>query len=211
MEIEQGTFNEGYYDNYSSTHQSFVLANYLFAAQQYSTIRFDQKGLFFHSEEHGVTVIIPENAVKGPATIQFTASRLWPNFKCAKGSYEPVSPFVYICTNDELSEPAQVHIPHYIDGEDKENIVLLVKGHKENDMFEVLENSKFHVNQTTACVVMKHFCVLCLAAAREGRPKRRRYQVLSAEKSTQYIKEVQICILYSKTCFKVYFLINFAF
>ena len=115
--------------------------------------------MFYHSEDQGVTVIIPENAVKGPATIQIGASQLWPNFKCAKGSYEPVSPFVNICTKDKLSEPAQVHIPHYIDGDDKENIVILVKGHRENSAFEVLENSKFQVNQTTACVEMEHFCV----------------------------------------------------
>ena len=135
--------------------------------------------------------------------MQFTASRLWTNFKCAKGSYEPVSRFVYICTKDKLSEPAQVHIPHYIDGDDKKNIVILVKGHKENDMFEVLENSKFHVNQATTCVEMKHFCVLCLAAAREGKPKKQRYHVLRAEKTTQYTKDVQICILYNPQCFQV--------
>ena len=176
----------------------------LFLTGQYSTIEFDQKGLFYHSEEHGVSVIIPENAVKGPATMQFTASRLWPNFKCANRSYETVSPFVYIHTDDELSEPAQVHIPHYIDGDDKaENVELLVQGHKKPCVFEVRKDVKVQVNQTTACVEMKHFCVLCLAAARAGRPKRRRYQVLSAEKTTQHTKEVQICILYSKACFQV--------
>ena len=180
-----------------------LILNFVFTGQ-YRTIAFDQKGIFYHSEDHGVTVIIPENAVKGPATIQFTASRLWPNFKCAKGSYEPVSPFVYICTDDELYEPAQVHIPHYIDGDDKENIVVLVKGHGENGVFEVPENAKFEVHQTTACVEMKHFCVLCLAAAaRKGIPKIRRYQVLSAVKSSQHTNEVQICILYSKACFQV--------
>ena len=183
-----------------------LLLNFVFTGQ-YRTIAFDQKGLFYHSEDHGVTVIIPENAVKGPATIQFTASRLWPNFKCAKGSYEPVSPFVYICTKDKLSEPAQVDIPHYIDGDDKDNIVVLVKGHRKNAAFEVLENSKFQVNQTTACVEMKHFCVFCLAVAREGKPKKRRYHVLCAEKTTQYTKDVQICILYNPQCFKVIIII----
>ncbi len=104
-----------------------------------------------------------------------------------------------------MSKPAQVHIPHYIDGDDKENIVVLVKGDKENDAFEVRRDVKFEVNETTVCVEMKHFCVLCLAETRcEGSiPKRRRYQVLSAEKTTEHTKDVQICILYSRTCFQV--------
>ena len=137
--------------------------------------------------------------------MQYKASRLWPNFKCAEGaSYEPVSPFVYIHTDAELAKPVQVHIPHYIDSDDKENIVLLVKGQQEDSVFEVLEDSKYTINEATVCIEMRHFCVLCLAAARDGRPKRRRYQVLTAEKTIGNIKELQICILYSMACLKVW-------
>ena len=179
--------------------------NYL--SGQFSRIEFDQRGLFYHSEEHGVTVIIPENAVKSHSSILIQVSRFWPNFKCAdEGYYEPVSPFVYIYTDDELSEFAQVYIPHYVDRDNGsiKNLKVLVKGHKPNCMFEVLQDVEVEVQQTVVCMKMKNFCVLCLADVHDGEQLQRRYQVVSAEKTTdEHSKDVQICILYSITCFRV--------
>ena len=188
-------------------HAKSALKFYSLDIIEFEKVDFDEGGLVYHSSVHGATIVIPEGAVKGQANLQIGASLLFPDFKC-EGSFNPVSPFIWIHTDSELLEPAKLYIPHYIDTETSSNtkIFLLAKGHEENAVFKVIEDADVKLFETVGCVDRRHFCVLCLAAAENGNPPTVRYHVLVVEKEdvTRSGKEVHLCLLYTLTCLKVH-------
>ncbi len=160
----------------------------------------------FHSHKYGATIVIPKGAVQGPSTLQLGVSLLLTNFKC-DGSYQPVSPFIWVHTDAVLIKPAKLYIPHYINsntvGDCK--LVLLVKRHEKDAVFKVVADSELELFSTVACVRMKHFCVVCLADAMKNNPPERKYHVVCAEKSFKdgQKKEVHVCVLYTLQCLEV--------
>ena len=175
------------------------------------SVSFDEKGKFYHSEKHAVTLIIPEGAVQHPSTLQLASTELLVDFKCEEGSFEPVSPFLWIHTDAILSKPVKLYMPHYIDS-DHENtkLVLLARGHEENAVFKVQNEVEVELSQTVALVSLSHFCVICLNNAKDGNPPMQNIHVLVAEKNHPdgYQKEVHVCILYTRRCHKVFLLLS---
>ena len=173
---------------------------------EFEKVDFDEGGLVHHSSVHGATIVIPEGAVEGQASVQIGATLLFSNFKC-EGSFNPVSPFIWIHTDSELLKPAKLYIPHYIDTETSSNtkLFLLAKGHEENAVFKVIEDANVELFETVGCVDMRHFCVVCLAAAENGNPPKVRYHALVVEKEdvTRSGKEIHLCLLYTLNCLKV--------
>ena len=167
-------------------------------------VSFDEKGLFHHSQESGITIIIPKGAVKGHASLQLGATELLVDFRC-EDEFEPVSPFVWVHTDAVLLKPVELYMPHYIDVENSKNsqIVLLTRGHEKDAVFRKKTDTKFEIFKSACCVCMSHFCVICLAAAKQGNPPKRRYHVMFVEKATGPNKEVHLCLLYTLNCLKV--------
>ena len=167
---------------------------------------FDEKGLFHHSQESGITIIIPKGAVMGHASLQLGATELLVDFRC-EDEFEPVSPFVWVHTDAVLLKPVELYMPHYIDVENSENsqIVLLTRGHEKDAVFKAKSDAKIEILKTICCIRMSHFCVICLAAAKQGNPPKRRYHVVSVEKkiANNPNKEVHLCLLYTLECLKV--------
>ena len=78
-------------------HYSKILTQTNYFVDEIEKISFGENGLFYHSEDHGATIIIPEGAVQGTATLQFGASLLMVNYKsesAESGDFQPVSPFL---------------------------------------------------------------------------------------------------------------------
>ena len=172
------------------------------------SVSFDEKGEFYHSEKHAVTLIIPEGAVQHPSTLQLASTELLVDFKCDEGPFEPVSPFLWIHTDAILSKPVKLYMPHYIDN-DHENIklVLLARSHEENAVFKVQNEVEVELSQTVASVSLSHFCEFCLKIhAKNGNPPIQSLHVLVAEKNHPdgLEKKVHVCILYTRRCQKVF-------
>ena len=168
-------------------------------------VLFNEEGLFYHSYKYGVTIIIPEGAAQGSATLQFRASLILKDFKC-EGPFEPVSPFVFIHIDPVLTKPATLYIPHYVMAdtvEDKMKLYLLTKGHGEKDMFKV--NNKLETNISPALVRTSgtHFCTVCLASTPV--PKKRCHLLVATKQFESGSQNVDVCVLYSHNCLQVSF------
>ena len=174
----------------------FVVQNVL------EEVLFDKEGLFHHLHKYGVTIIIPEGSVRGPATLQIGASLLLTGFKC-DGSYEPVSPFVWVHTEPVLNKPAELYIPHYVmadTNDDKMKIHLLTRGHEDNAAFNVNNDLKTSISSTLVKISAPHFCHICLGSTRV--PKRK-YHIVYGTKEENGTVHVDVCVAYSHYCSQV--------
>ena len=163
---------------------------------------FDEKGLFYHSYKYGVTIIIPPGAVLKPCTLQFGACLLLPHFR-SSDSFIPVSPFVWIHIDSLLAKPAELYIPHYVDGSsDEDKMKLYLLSTKENcQVFTTDKLARVSFSPMLARILTTHFCSLCVAAKN---PPRKKYYLLYAEKDIgDGSLYVDICIMYSVRCLQV--------
>ena len=176
-------------------------------ADQVNEISFNQEGLFYHLYQYGITIVIPEGAVQEAATLQIGASLMLTGFKC-EGSYEPVSPFVWVHTEPVLTKPAELYIPHYAiadSTEDKRKLCLLTRGDGENAEFKankVIDSKKVKILSAKLFKVSAtHFCTICLAS----KESTKRYHIVYATKKLDNgnTVHVDVCVLYSYHCMKV--------
>ena len=174
----------------------------LSVADHSDIVPFNEEGLFHHLHNYGVTIIIPEGAVRGPATLQIGASLLLTGFKC-EGPYEPVSPFVWVHTDPVLTKPAELYIPHYVMAdttEDKVKIYLLTRGYEENAIFKVNNDLKASISSSLVKISATHFCHNCLGSTPV--PKRK-YHVVYGIKEEDRTVHVDVCVAYSDHCSQV--------
>ena len=168
---------------------------------------FDENGLFYHSYKYGVTIIIPPGAVLQCCTLQFGACLLLPHFR-SSDSFIPVSPFVWIHIDNQLTKPAELYIPHYVNvsnDENKKKLCLLTT--KENyKVFTADKVAQVSFSPSLARIFTTNFCSLCVAAKD---PPQKRYYLLCAEKELQDgCLNVDICIMDSVRCLQVYTIIK---
>ena len=171
-------------------------------ADHLDIVPFNEEGLSYHLHNHGVTIIIPEGAVRGPATLQIGASLLLTGFKC-EGPYEPISPFVWVHTDPVLTKPAKLYIPHYVMAdttEDRVKIYLLTRGHEENAIFKVNNDLKASISSSLVKITATHFCTLCLGSTCV--PKRK-YHIVYGTKEEDRTVHVDVSIIYSLHCLEV--------
>ena len=121
-----------------------------------------------------------------------------------------MSPFLWIHTDAILSKPVKLHMPHYIDN-DHENtkLLLLARGHEENAVFKVQNEVEVELSHTVASVSLNHFCEFCLIIdAKDSNPPMQNLHVVVAEKNYPdgLQKEVDVCMLYTRRCYKVFLL-----
>ena len=170
----------------------------------------DENGLFYHSYEYGVTIIIPPGAVQQQCTLRFGSCLVLPYFR-SNDSFVPVSPFVWIDIDSVLLKPAELYIPHYADiSSDKDKKKLFVLSTEDNtsekeDQFIFTVNTEASVSfsPTLATIRTTHFCSTCIAAEGENPPPKR-YHLLFAEKKDEIgTLHVDMCIMYHIKCLEV--------
>ena len=128
-------------------------------------------GLVHHCSEYGVTLIIPEGAVEGTATVWFGVTLLCDKFKFGD-DFVPVSPIVWTYINRQLMKPAELYIPHHIDVSNMENpsdhLYLLTADDEtflRNSVFTFKLNSEYHmtIESNIVKILTSHFCSNCIA------------------------------------------------
>ena len=170
----------------------------------------DENGLFYHSYEYGITIIIPPGAVQQQCTLRFGSCLVLPHF-ISNGSFIPVSPFVRIDIDIVLLKPAELYIPHYADiSSDKDKKKLFVLSTEDNTsekedpfIFTVNTEASVSFSPTLATIHTKHFCSTCIATKSKNPPPKR-YHLLCAEKRVENGGlHVDICIMYHIKCLEV--------
>ena len=137
-----------------------------------SKVKFDVRGLKYHMPDHGITVIIPENAVDAEAQIcigiYYTEPSQFPQ------GYRLVSEVFWIETSVRLQKCVELYVPHFTEirheNDSKKLSFFMTSDKSDHDMSSgVSEFVEVHTNSCTfepgSCygkVVLDHFCSGCI-------------------------------------------------
>ena len=171
-------------------------------------------GLVHHCSQYGVTLVIPEGAVKYSATVWFSVCLISSKFRFADDSV-PVSPIVWTHVNCQLMKPAELYIPHHIDvhsmkAPNKKLFLLTAadESFEREKVFVFKRNDKCQmtIESMLVKIVTSHFCCNCIAT--KGHMYReipKRFLIAEAQKNEyNAILYVDFCFLYEQPgCIKV--------
>ena len=121
----------------------------------------------YHSSEHGVTIIIPEDAVSGKARLRVGIALVGPfHFP---DNYTPVSAVAWINTSVPLQKRAELHMPHFVllqDEEDTKELSFFLASDQSYGEFEFTEvphyPSSFKPGSSYGALWVDHFCSGCI-------------------------------------------------
>ena len=135
-----------------------------------SKVKFDVRGLKYHMPDHGITVIIPENAVDAEAQICIGIYYTEPS-QLPQG-YRLVSEVFWIETSVRLQKCVELYVPHFAEirnEHDNKKLSFFMasdESYKSSgvlDFVEVPTNScTFEPGSCYGKVVLDHFCSGCI-------------------------------------------------
>lgn len=165
-------------------------------------------GLVHYRYQYGVTLIIPEGAVKQSATVWIGACLYSDKFEF-EDDYVPVTPIVWVYIDCELYLPVELHFPHYIDVEKMSNSdgFFLLKADDNNSFkFSIYRPADITVESKFFKATIPSFCSECIAIKKmnyQSIPKR--YQIARVDKEIDdQTLEVDFCFLFERLdCRKV--------
>ena len=146
----------------------------------FSQVKFDVKGLKYHMPDHGITVIIPENAVNTDTVLSIAVYYI-NSFQLPEG-HRLVSEVFWIKTSVTLHKNAEFYVPHFVKVRDEEDSNKLgffmasdISTGDIQTFTEVPANScSFEPESSYGKLVMEHFCSGCILERidRNGLPLR---------------------------------------
>ena len=133
-----------------------------------SEIKFDARGLKYHMSDHGITVIIPENAVTTETLLNVGVYYV-NSFQLPKG-HRLVSEVFWIKTSVPLQKTAEVYVPHFVkikDEEDSNKLRFFMASDKSTEDIQTLtkvpaNSCSFEPGSSYGKLVMEHFCSGCI-------------------------------------------------
>ena len=135
-----------------------------------SKVKFDARGLKYHMPDHGITVIIPENAVDAEAQICIGIYYTEPS-QLPQG-YRLVSEVFWIETSVCLQKCVELYVPHFVEmrnESDSKKLSFLMASDESYISSGVLDFIEAPTNSCTfepgSCygkVVLDHFCSGCI-------------------------------------------------
>ena len=134
------------------------------------TVRFDKNGLKYHLSNHGITVIIPENAVDGNAILRIGVYYV-DLFQFPHG-YKLVSDVFWIDSSIPLQKHVELYIPHFVKTSKESESKSLSFFTASDEYFrthgvlkfkEVPEHTyDFEHDSSYGKLVLDHFCSGCI-------------------------------------------------
>ena len=192
-------------------HFSFVLAIF----EEFTELTGDSTGLIYHSSQYGITMIVPEGAMKEKASIRIGVCLLSQNFKFPD-DFVPVSPIVYVHISCQLIKPAEIYVPHHIDVSNMScpyHQLYLLKANDDSfimdNVFAFKQTNEYKINIQSRLVKIygTHFCSLCCAVNKLEYDKiPKQYLIIRADKTLNegHTLLVDFCLLYrQKICKEV--------
>lgn len=172
----------------------------------------DSSGLMYHCDEYGVTLIIPEGAIRQPATVWFGACLYNAKFKF--GDYVPVTPIVWIYIDQKLHKLAELYFPHdIIISSEADSHQLTVLKANDNEcsstiIFQQNNNTKVMVEPDSQIFKIDclHFCSNCVAIHKKKYKSIARQYLLARAEKRMGTKELLIEFIFlcqQKGCKKV--------
>lgn len=162
----------------------------------------EMKGVYC-SNNHGVTVIVPDGAIKSgiKAELKLGATLLAP-VKFVENTI-PVSPVVWLCMNVTLQKPVQIQIPHCINVKSESQLDNLhfaraVHSSDDNTMMEVMNGGKFCLRASFGSIEVDHFCYFCVVNdCYDGKAPDYHYQAVLFQNRYlhNHIWKLQICVM----------------
>ncbi|XP_019852218.1 PREDICTED: uncharacterized protein LOC109582069 [Amphimedon queenslandica] len=148
----------------------------------------DSSGLVYHCNQYGVTLIIPEGAVKESTTVWFGACLLSDKFKF--GDYVPVTPIVWVHIDRKLDKSAELYIPHDVIISSESNLQQFAILTAHDDCSDVISFQKNYMPQLQLesgfqifKILSPHFCSNCVAVQnRVYQAISKRYLIARADK-----------------------------
>ena len=135
-----------------------------------SKVKFNVRGLKYHVPDHGITVIIPENAVDAEAQICIGIYYTEPS-QLPQG-YRLVSEVFWIKTSVHLQKCVELYVPHFVEirnENDSKKLSFFMTSDKSDMSSGVLEFVEVPTNSCTfepgsfyGKVVLDHFCSGCI-------------------------------------------------
>ena len=136
----------------------------------FSKVRFDRRGLKYHLSDHGITVIIPENAVDGNALlcigVYYVDAFQFPE------DHRLVSDVFWIDSNVPLQRPVELYVPHFVKIENKNSTRKLHfflasdMSYMSSGVMEFNQaprnNYSFESKACSGKLVLNHFCSGCI-------------------------------------------------
>ena len=149
-------------------------------------VNFDARGLKYHMSDHGITVIIPENAVT-TETILSIGVYYVNSFQLPKG-HRLVSEVFWIKTSAPLQRNAELYVPHFVnvrDEKDSNKLGFFMASDVSSDAVQTLtevpaKNCSFEPESNYGKLVMEHFCSGCILEKIDGSGLPLRYFVTKA-------------------------------
>ncbi|XP_019854570.1 PREDICTED: uncharacterized protein LOC109583595 isoform X2 [Amphimedon queenslandica] len=165
----------------------------------------DSKGLVYHCDQYGSTLVIPEGAVQQTATVWFGSCFFSDKFKF--GNYVPVTPIVWVYINQKLHKCAELYVTHDTDISSEADLcqftILTADDNSHSGTFEFYQkqNSILQAHsgfEQVFKIQCSHFCSNCVAVhKRQYKAISKRYLIARAEKrekNSNYIIEfIFIC------------------
>ena len=135
-----------------------------------SKVKFDARGLKHHMPDHGITVIIPENAIDAEAQICIGIYYTEPS-QLPQG-YRLVSEVFWIETSVRLQKRVELYAPHFVEirnENDSKKLSFFMTSDESDtssgvlDLIEAPNNScTFEPGSCYGKVVLDHFCSGCI-------------------------------------------------
>ena len=179
----------------------------------FSQVNFDARGLKYHMSDHGITVIIPENAVT--METQLSIGVYYVNTCQLPEGHRLVSEVFWIKTSVPLQKNAELYVPHFVkvrDANDGNKLRFFMASDVSTDDIQALtgapaNTSIFEPGSCYGKLIIKHFCSGCILERIDegGLPLQyivtRVFPIGSAERKTW---EIDIVFsYYLKSCLKV--------
>ena len=174
----------------------------------------DATGLIYHSSQYGVTMIIPEGAVKTKAIVSIGVCFVSEKFEF-EDDFVPVSPVVWAYINCQLTKPAELYIPHHIDVSNMEHpnsqLYLLTADDEsflKDKLFTFKHNKEIKMTIESMLVKFRppHFCSNCIAIKGQAYTKiPKRYLIAKMEQRLlDHSLLIDLCFLFEqKICKEV--------
>ena len=180
-----------------------------------SRVNFDARGLKYHMSDHGITVIIPENAVTTETLLSIGVYYV-NSFQLPKG-HRLVSEVFWIKTSAPLQKKAELYVPHFVtvrDENDSKKLAFFMASDVSTKDTQILmevpaNTNSFEPGNCYGKLVMDHFCSGCILEEIDGNglPLCMKYLITVVfPNNSEEERKWRVDIVFSyalNTCFKV--------
>ena len=128
---------------------------------------FNERGGVFYSYKHGVTVIVPPEAIPSGKLVELKCAATLISPVPFQSNKLPVSAIVWLCMDSQvkLQKPIHIRLPMMRLGKDTDALEFAKSVHSAQDLtMKALEGGVFKGDEGYGSIEVDHFCYYCIIA-----------------------------------------------